>query len=123
MVQWLRICLPVLGNGFDLWSRRILHAAGQLIAYGEQCGFTVSKEDDLASGPGTGLDHSTAFVYQSFVKVRKGTEKASDIDIRGGRRAPPSLVLARELYTFLISHSVQFSLVRPLSRVRLFATP
>ena len=66
-------------------------------------GFMVSKED-LALGPGTGLDHSRAFVYQSFVKVRKGTEKASDIDIRGGWRAPPSLVLARELYTFLINH-------------------
>ena len=64
-------------------------------------GFLISEED---TGPGTGLDHSRAFVYQSFVKVRKGTDKASDIDIRGGWRAPPSLVLARELYTFLISH-------------------
>ena len=30
----------------------------------------------------------------------KGTEKTSDIDINGGRRMPPLLVLARELYTF-----------------------
>ena len=37
-------------------------------------GFVISKED-LASGPGTRLDHSRAFVWQSFIKVRKGTEK------------------------------------------------
>ena len=32
------------------------------------------------------------------------TEKASDIDIRGEQRVPPLLVLARELYTFLIGY-------------------
>ena len=42
------------------------------------------SEEDLASGPGTRLDHSRAFMYQSFIKVKKGTEKASDIDIRRG---------------------------------------
>ena len=26
-------------------------------------------EEDLASGPETSLDHSRAFVYQSFIKV------------------------------------------------------
>ena len=49
------------------------------------------SEEDLALGPGTRLDHSRAFVQQSFIKVRKGTEKASDIDIRKGWRAPPAL--------------------------------
>ena len=44
-------------------------------------GFVISQED-LASRPGTRLDHSRAFVEQSFIKIRKGTEKASDIDIR-----------------------------------------
>ena len=33
-------------------------------------GFMISEED-LASGPGTRLDHSRAFVLQSFIKVKK----------------------------------------------------
>ena len=33
------------------------------------------SEEDLASGPGTKFDHSRAFVYQSFIKVRKGMRK------------------------------------------------
>ena len=32
------------------------------------------------------------------------TEKASDADIRRWRRVPPSLVLARELYTLSIGY-------------------
>ena len=32
--------------------------------------FMISEED-LALGPGTRLDHSRAFVVQSFVKVKK----------------------------------------------------
>ena len=44
----------------------------------------VISGEDLASGPGTRLDHSRAFVWQSFIKVRKGPEKASDVDIRRG---------------------------------------
>ena len=51
-------------------------------------GFVISKED-LALGPGTRLDHSRAFVYQRFIKVRKGIEKASDIDIRRGTESAP----------------------------------
>ena len=39
-------------------------------------GFVISEEEDLASGSGTRLDHSRAFVWQSFIKLRKGTEKA-----------------------------------------------
>ena len=49
-----------------------------LIAFG----FVISKEEDLASEPGIRLDHSRAFVQQSFIQVRKWTEKVSDIDIR-----------------------------------------
>ena len=30
VAQWLRICLPVQGHGFDPWSRKIPHAAEQL---------------------------------------------------------------------------------------------
>ena len=40
----------------------------------------ISEEEDLTSGPGTRLHHSRAFVEQSFIKVLKETEKASDID-------------------------------------------
>ena len=61
----------------------------------------VISEEDLVSGPGARIDHSRAFVSQSFIKVRKGIEKASDIDIRKGTESDPLLVLARELYTFL----------------------
>ena len=62
--------------------------------------FVICEEQDLALRPGTRLDHSRAFVQQSFIKVRKGTEKVSDVDSEGGRRASLSLVLARELNTF-----------------------
>ena len=46
---------------------------------------SVISEEDLTLGPGTRLDHSRAFVEQSFIKVLKETEKASDID---NRRCP-----------------------------------
>ena len=61
-------------------------------------GFVISKEEDLALGSGTRLDHSRAFVYQSFITVRKDRE-ISDIDIRRQQR-----VLPRELYTFSICY-------------------
>ena len=62
--------------------------------------FLISKED-LVSGPGL---ITQALLCSSFIKVRKGTEKASDTDLRRGWRVPTSLVLARELYTVLISY-------------------
>ena len=52
--------------------------------------FVPSEEEDLALGPGTRLDHSRAFVKQSFIKGSKGTEKASDIDIRRVTESAPS---------------------------------
>ena len=36
--------------------------------------FVISKEEDLASGPGTRLDHSRASVQQSFIKVQEDRE-------------------------------------------------
>ena len=30
VVQWLRICLPMQGHGFDPWAGKIPHAAEQL---------------------------------------------------------------------------------------------
>ena len=41
-----------------------------------------------------------------FYKSEKGTEKASDTDIRKGMKSARLLVLARELYTFLIVHYI-----------------
>ena len=49
----------------------------------------ISEEEDLTSGSGTRLDHSRALAQQSFIKVRKGTEKASDMDIRRGPEQAP----------------------------------
>ena len=60
--------------------------------------FVISKKD-LASGLETKFDHSELLCGRSFTKV-EGTEKDSDIDIR----SDPLLVLARELYIFLISY-------------------
>ena len=45
--------------------------------------FVISEEEDLVSGPGTRLDHSRAFVQQSFIKVKRDRER-SDTDIRRG---------------------------------------
>ena len=50
----------------------------------DSAGFKISEEEDLTSGPRTRLEHSRALAYQSFIKVRKGTEKVSDMDIRRG---------------------------------------
>ena len=58
-------------------------------------GFVISEED-LASGPETRVDHPGIFYGRSFITVKRDRER--------GHRVPPSLVLARELYTFLIGY-------------------
>ena len=60
------------------------------------------SEEDLASGPGTRLDHSKAFVWQSFIEMKKGQGELLTQTSEGGWRVPPSLALARELCTFFI---------------------
>ena len=50
----------------------------------------ISEEEDLALAQGTRLHHSRAFVEQNFIKVQKGTEKTSDIDIRRGMEDAPT---------------------------------
>ena len=60
-------------------------------------GFVISKE--LASGPGTRLDHSELLCSRSFITVKK-TKKDSDIDIRGGIESAPLASLIKALYTF-----------------------
>ena len=49
--------------------------------------FMISEEA-LTLGPGTRLDHSS-FCVAEFYKIRKGTEKASDIGIRRGQKEHP----------------------------------
>ena len=49
----------------------------------------MNSEEDLASGPGTRLDHLRALEQQSFIRIQKGTEKASDIDIRKEMQSAP----------------------------------
>ena len=55
--------------------------------------FLISEEEDLASGTRTRLDHSRATLI-------KGTEKASDIDIRRGMENAPLASLIKTLPTF-----------------------
>ena len=62
--------------------------------------FEISKED-LASGPGL---ITQELLCSSFVKVKKGQRKLLTQTSEEGQRVPTSLVLARELYTFLIGH-------------------
>ena len=65
-------------------------------------GYVISKEGDLASGPRTRLDHSRAFVQLSFIKVRQGTDKAYDIDIRRGMESAPRISLSKGSYILFI---------------------
>ena len=51
--------------------------------------FNVSEEEDLTSGPRTKVDHSRALAEQIIIKVRKGTEKPSDMNIRRGLQNAP----------------------------------
>ena len=76
-------------------------------------GFVISKEEDLASGPGTRLNHSRAFVYQSFNKVLKETENASDTDIRRGmKNAPLASLSKRAIYLTTVK-----GLTRPIPTI------
>ena len=71
-----------------------------MIAYGEQCRIH-DLQRRFSFGPRDQAWSLKSFRAAEFIKETKGTESASDIDIRRGMRVPPSLVLARELYTLL----------------------
>ena len=47
------------------------------------------------------LDHSRAFVQQSFISIRKGTEKASGINIRRGTENVPLASVSKGIIYFL----------------------
>ena len=55
-------------------------------------GFVISEREDLTLGQGPG---SRALVQQSFIKVCKGTENTSDIDIRRGTESAPLASLSK----------------------------
>ena len=63
----------------------------------------ISKQEDLASGSGTKFQTLRTSCGRKFITLKK-TEKASDIHIRRGMESAPSLVPARELYTFSIDY-------------------
>ena len=54
-------------------------------------GFMISEEGS-ALGSGTKLDHSRAFVQQSFIKVKKGQRTLLTQTSERGWRVPPWLV-------------------------------
>ena len=60
----------------------------------------ISKEEDLALGPGSSLITEELLCSRVLSKYEKTSEKAADIDIRRGWRVPHSLILAK-LYTLL----------------------
>ena len=66
-------------------------------------GFVISKED-LASRPGTRLDHSRAFFVAVFYQSIKGTEKASDIGIRRGTESAPLSGLSKGAIYFVVGY-------------------
>ena len=67
-------------------------------------GFVISKED-LALGPGTRLDGSLkSFCAAEFIKVTKGTERASDTDIRRGQKEYPLASVSNGVIYLLISY-------------------
>ena len=61
-------------------------------------GFMISEED-LALGSGTSLDYSELLCGRSFITV-KGTEKASDVDIRRGMESAPLANLSKGVIYF-----------------------
>ena len=65
--------------------------------------FVISRQQDLASGSETKSQTLRTSCGRKFITVKK-TEKGSDTDIRRGMESAPSLVLARELYTFPIDY-------------------
>ena len=59
----------------------------------------ASGGEEFNPGPETRLDHSEFLCNRVLLKYKR-IEKASDTDIRRGRKSAPLLELATELYTF-----------------------
>ena len=53
-------------------------------------------------------------MWRSFIKVRKETEKASDIDIRRGRRTPPFASVSKGVIYFFNKSKECFKVVKIL---------
>ena len=85
----------IVYSGFP-WS----FSGKESIAYGEECWVhDLQRRDfcfrtkDMASVP-------QSFMWQKIYHGEKGTEKASDIDIRRGQRMPDLLLLPRSYMDF-----------------------
>ena len=63
-------------------------------------GFLISKQQDLALGPETRLDHSRSFVYQSFIKVKKGQKKLLTETSEKGQRVSPFASVSKGVIYF-----------------------
>ena len=75
-------------------------------------GFVISKED-LASGPGTRLDHSRAFVQQSFIEVKREQRKLLTQTSEGARRVPTHQSQQGLIYFHQThSHNIHLKLTR-----------
>ena len=61
-------------------------------------GFLASRGEELDPGPVTRLDHSEFLCHKVLLKCKR--KKASDTDIRGGRKSAPLLVFSKKLYTY-----------------------
>ena len=59
----------------------------------------VSEEEDLALGPGSSLIIQELLCSRVLLK-RKRTEKASDIDISGGRESAPLTSISKGVIYF-----------------------
>ena len=99
-------CCQTLITGFHvcyLWGPKTRDLEDTLIAYGEWC-WIRDLWRRFSFGTREQAWSLKSFCVLEFSSSEKGTENASDLDIRSGQRVPPSLVLARELYAFWISY-------------------
>ena len=69
-----------------------------LLNHTKMPGFLASRREKLNLGPEMRLDRSELCIIKFYLSIKE-IEKASYIDIRGGRKSTPLLVLAMELHT------------------------
>ena len=75
-----------------------------LIAYGEECRIHDLPRREFCFGTKDTVSVTQNLIWPKFYYSEKGTEKASDIDIRRGRRVPPLTSSDVALYTFSIGY-------------------
>ena len=63
-------------------------------------GFLASRGEKFNLGPVTRLDHSAFLCNKVLLRYKRDIEKASDIDIRRGRKSALLLVFSKKLYIY-----------------------